>query len=501
MARAAAPLSSSPRGPIPEAVRPGPEITGSLTPWLGSGSSLPPRCGHPAGRNTDQRLRHDPRLLEPAGPARILGGARAATDKGVTWSDDEIVVNRLLVDELTDPDDGHDVRTGDILPDWAVDRSTNPNTRGNVYVVWMDQRFNDPDHDDILLARSTDGGLTWGAPVVADHTPRGVDAFTAMVDVRLHRARRGVLLRLPRRPPRRRRTLDRPLGHALPRRRPDVREREQTDHHLVRHAHRARRPRLADESRLTTTSFDMRTAPDALGYFVGDYTDWTTSAPPSTPRGWEPTPATSPTGPTSSTAPQADAARGRRDPASRRPRKPASRSLEPDREPADANAPKQRASGAALAPAFALIASVSVMCCETPALDETEPRPPRRARTCWLLLSTDAGISVRTQLTPARDMDASVSKVELRRAKWTIRASTRRGRADARFPRAEAGVRARAAGARAGRPTQRSASGRSRGSFREQGRSSVRLGPNPFLISGGSLGMDRRGTLGPTFSP
>ena len=27
-----------------------------------------------------------------------------------------------------------------------------------------------------------------------------------------------------------------------------------------------------DESRLTTTSFDMRTAPDALGYFVGDYT-------------------------------------------------------------------------------------------------------------------------------------------------------------------------------------------------------------------------------------
>ena len=39
----------------------------------------------------------------------------------------------------------------------------------------MDRRFNDPDHNDILLARSTDGGLTWGTPVVADHTPRGVD--------------------------------------------------------------------------------------------------------------------------------------------------------------------------------------------------------------------------------------------------------------------------------------------------------------------------------------
>ena len=32
-----------------------------------------------------------------------------STDKGVTWSDDEIVVNRLLSDEVTDPDDGHDV--------------------------------------------------------------------------------------------------------------------------------------------------------------------------------------------------------------------------------------------------------------------------------------------------------------------------------------------------------------------------------------------------------
>ena len=44
-------------------------------------------------------------------------------DKGVTWSR-ETIVNRLLSDEVTDPDDGHDVRTGDILPDWAwIDRS------------------------------------------------------------------------------------------------------------------------------------------------------------------------------------------------------------------------------------------------------------------------------------------------------------------------------------------------------------------------------------------
>jgi hypothetical protein len=170
-------------------------------------------------------------------------------DKGVTWSDD-IFVNRLLVDEVQDPDTGADVRTGDILPDWAVDRSANPATRGNVYVVWMDRRFNDPDHDDILLARSTDGGLTWAAPVVVDKTPRGVDAFTAMVDV--DAAGRVAVSYYDFRN-------DVPGDEEL-----------STDFWLT-HSHDGGRT-FPDESRITTTSFDMRTAPDALGYFVGDYT-------------------------------------------------------------------------------------------------------------------------------------------------------------------------------------------------------------------------------------
>ena len=170
-------------------------------------------------------------------------------DKGVTWTR-ETLVDRLLSDEVTDPETGHDVRTGDILPDWAVDRSSNPATRGNVYVVWMDRRFNDADHDDILLARSTDGGLTWSAPVVVDRAPRGVDAFTPMVDVdaqgrvavSYHDFRKDV------------------TGDAV----------LSTDVWLA-HSHDGGRT-FPSESRLTTASFDMRTAPDALGYFVGDYT-------------------------------------------------------------------------------------------------------------------------------------------------------------------------------------------------------------------------------------
>jgi len=170
-------------------------------------------------------------------------------DKGVTWTR-EIMVDRLLVDEVNDPETGVDVRTGDILPDWAVDRSANAATRGNVYVVWMDRRFNDADHDDILLARSTDGGLTWEAPVVVDRTPRGVDAFTAMVDVD-SQGRVAVSYYDFRN--------DRFGDAGL-----------STDFWIT-HSHDGGQT-FASESRLTPMSFDMRTAPNARGYFVGDYT-------------------------------------------------------------------------------------------------------------------------------------------------------------------------------------------------------------------------------------
>ena len=170
-------------------------------------------------------------------------------DKGETWSND-VAVNRLRVDDVTDPDTGHDVRTGDIIPDWAVDRGSNPATRGNVYVVWMDSRFTDGDHNDILLARSTDGGLTWDDPVVVDKTPADVDAFTAMVDVDAQ-GRVAVSYYDFRN--------DVPGDGVL-----------STDF-WVTHSHDGGLT-FPDESRLTPASFDMRTAPDALGYFVGDYT-------------------------------------------------------------------------------------------------------------------------------------------------------------------------------------------------------------------------------------
>lgn len=189
-----------------------------------------------------------------------------SADQGQTWSA-PIHINRLLVSEVTDPEAGAScpnpaeagacpVRTGDIIPDFAVDRSSNPKTRGNLYAVWMDARFNDGTHDDIVLSRSTDGGRSWSEPVVVDKTPRGVDAFTAAVDVdatgRVAVSYYDFRNDVP----------DVPGNRML-----------STDF-WVTHSDDGGKT-FPDENRLTPTSFDMRTAPYARGYFVGDYTGLT----------------------------------------------------------------------------------------------------------------------------------------------------------------------------------------------------------------------------------
>ena len=58
-----------------------------------------------------------------------------STDKGVSWSG-PFLIDRLLTISISDPETGAPVRTGEIIPDIAVDRAN-----GRLYAVWQDARF------------------------------------------------------------------------------------------------------------------------------------------------------------------------------------------------------------------------------------------------------------------------------------------------------------------------------------------------------------------------
>ena len=108
--------------------------------------------------------------------AATMVGVIRSQDKGATWSQ-PIIINTLQSVGITDVKTGEMVRTGDIIPDMAVDGRT-----GTLYVVWQDARFSGDLRDGIALSQSNDGGLTWSAPVQVNQVP-AVQAFTASVDV------------------------------------------------------------------------------------------------------------------------------------------------------------------------------------------------------------------------------------------------------------------------------------------------------------------------------
>src|SRR6185369_11760778 len=76
-----------------------------------------------------------------------------------------------------DPKTDEPVRTGDVIPNIAV----NPKT-GTLYVVWQDARFSDHQRDGIAFSTSGNGGRTWSAPRQINRAKR-TQAFTASIDV------------------------------------------------------------------------------------------------------------------------------------------------------------------------------------------------------------------------------------------------------------------------------------------------------------------------------
>jgi hypothetical protein len=176
-----------------------------------------------------------------------------STDNGDTWSG-PIVIDRMFPAGVTDPADGHGVRTGDLNPEIAVDNNT-----GSLYVVWQDSRFTG--REQVALSKSEDGGFTW-SPTKRVSTVGGTNqAFTPMVRV----ADDG----------------DADTDGTVAVQYYDFRNDSAATPGLTTNTWIIRSTDGGDtfppaNEEAVGDPYDMRQAPDALGYFVGDYEglDW-----------------------------------------------------------------------------------------------------------------------------------------------------------------------------------------------------------------------------------
>ena len=101
-----------------------------------------------------------------------------SVDGGLTWSKPTTLATSSVAG-VTDPQAPAMVRAGDSFTDIAVDPRPGTNT---IYAVWGDARFARNQTQQVALAKSTDGGLTWNEPVAVS-TDQGTQAFVPSVAV------------------------------------------------------------------------------------------------------------------------------------------------------------------------------------------------------------------------------------------------------------------------------------------------------------------------------
>lgn len=182
--------------------------------------------------------------------------AHRSADRGATWA---TAIGRveMFLSRTRDPDTANAVNGSGSIADVAVDPQN-----GNIYTVWNDARFNPDGFLAVAFSSSTDGGVTWSAPIKINKTPTDIaaanqQAFTPSIEV----------------------AADGTVGVTYY----DFRFNDPspglpTDYWFI-HADPASPGGLTDranwtgELRVTDASFDMEQAPNVggLGYFVGDY--------------------------------------------------------------------------------------------------------------------------------------------------------------------------------------------------------------------------------------
>jgi hypothetical protein len=180
-------------------------------------------------------------------PRGISVGFIKSADGGNTWSGASTVSAQDTVLTPTDPNTGERLRTGAGLPSVAIDPAT-----GQLYVVWEDARFTSTGVNHIVISTSADGGTTWSAPAPVDgNTPDNRPAFTPTVAVNSAGAVAVTYYDL--------RNLAAGDTTTLP-----------TDLWLVTSTnHGATFPNVNETH--VAGSFDLKTAPNAGGFFLGDY--------------------------------------------------------------------------------------------------------------------------------------------------------------------------------------------------------------------------------------
>jgi hypothetical protein len=116
-------------------------------------------------------------ILHPTNVAFNVAFVKS-TDGGTTWTQPQII-SKLGTAFVTDPNTGQSIRTGDIIPEPAINPAS-----GQLYVVWQDARFTNGKFDEVALSTSTDGGATWSTPIqVNTNTPSNRPGFTPSVRV------------------------------------------------------------------------------------------------------------------------------------------------------------------------------------------------------------------------------------------------------------------------------------------------------------------------------
>ena len=178
----------------------------------------------------------------------------SSTDGGSTWSGPTVVASQQTVNDFA-PNTGAFLRTGAGLPIPAVDASN-----GHLYVVWEDARFTSGTVNQVVMSSSTDDGTTWSIPAVVSNS-NSKPAFTPSLAVN-SAGTVGVTY--------------------YDFRNPDgVTTGQPTDYWFTSSTNGG--TSFGNETRVTSTSFDMLNAPSAGGLFLGDYqgldTDGTTFHP------------------------------------------------------------------------------------------------------------------------------------------------------------------------------------------------------------------------------